>query len=61
MTIQQIRVGIQCLLLWRCSTGTDPVTESMTLGLVAKVQESGTKTTKKRANMLDQLHLPDRM
>ena len=35
------------VFLMGCSTVTDPVTDSMTLGLVAKVVESGTKTTKK--------------
>ena len=31
---------------WGCSTGTNPITDSTTLGLVAKVVESGTKTLK---------------
>ena len=33
-------------LLWGCSSGTDPVTDSTTLRSVAKVVELGTKTTK---------------
>ena len=44
-----------------CSTGTDPINNSVTLGSVAKFRESGKKTTKKPAKMLDQLQLPDRM
>ena len=45
---------------WGFSTITNSITDSTTLGLVAKVMESGTKTTKKCAKMLGQLHLPDR-
>ena len=41
--------------LWGCSTGNYPVTR-----LVAKVVESGTKTTKKCMEMIGLLHLPDR-
>ena len=41
-------------------TGTDPVTDSTTLGSVAQVVELGTKTTKKHAKMMGQLHLPGR-
>ena len=43
-----------------CSTRTSLVTDSMTVGLAAKVVESGTKTTKKRVEMMGRLHIPDR-
>ena len=46
--------------LWGCSTGTDPVTDSSTLGSVAKVVDSGTKTTKKCTKMMGWLHLLNR-
>ena len=41
--------------MW-CSTGAEPITVSMTLGLVAKKP----KSRKKGAKNLGQFHLPDR-
>ena len=32
--------------LWGCSTGTDPITDSATLGSVAKVRDQGPKSRK---------------
>ena len=46
-------------LLVGCSTGTDPVTDSVTLGSVTKVMESGMKPQNPE-KMLGQLHIPDR-
>ena len=43
------------------STGTDPVIDSTTLGLIAKVMELGTKITKKHVKMLGRVYLSDRM
>ena len=42
------------------STGINCITDPTTLGSVAIVGESGTKTTKNHAKMLDQLYIPDR-
>ena len=41
------------------TTGTDPVTDSVTLGSVTKVMESGMKPQNPE-KMLGQLHIPDR-
>ena len=48
-----------CHYLWGCSIGTDSVTNSTTLGSVAKSGNQGRKSGKKRTKMLGQLHLPD--
>ena len=53
---------LKCLVLaaalWGCSTGADPITNSVTLGLVAKVGRQGSKSRNSSENMLGRLHLP---